>query len=65
MNSKRENRCPPPRTSASRKPAVRVLYAMRNGFLYCSVDGVNWTFKSERPAIALSIAEGMTVAVLH
>lgn len=65
MNSKRETRCPPPRTSASRKPATRVLYAMRNGFLYCSVDGVNWTFKSERPAAALSIAEGMTVTVLH
>jgi len=65
MSSKRENRCPQLRTATPRMLGVRVLYAMRNGFLYCSVDGVNWTLKAERPGIALSISEGTTVTVLH
>jgi|GEM_PF-3565617 len=63
MSNKREPRCPQLMAPAPRKHQVRILYAMRNGFLYRSTDGVNWTLQSEQPVIALSIAEGMTVTV--
>lgn len=62
MTGKCEHRCPQQMAPAPRKHTVRVLYAMRNGFLYRSVDGINWTLKSDLHAMRLSIAEGTTVA---
>jgi hypothetical protein len=46
----------------NRPQTVRVLYAMRNGYLYRSSDGgVNWKLRRD-PALAALIAEGTTLA---
>ena len=60
MDSGNKKRHPPCAAMEVPPQTVHVLYAMRNGRLYRSTDGVNWKFR-RNPALAALVAEGTTL----